>query len=383
MQDETQFYVDLAEGKLPAVSFIKPIGEFNEHPGYASLLPGQQHVADIVHAVQNSPLWRHTAIIITYDEHGGRWDHVPPPRRDKWGPGCRVPTIVISPYTWRGGVSHESYDTLSILKTLEDRYGLPPLTKTDAAAASMAECFQGAAHAAIDLAYTQPDADRAGRSVLIVGGTPWADQIYISQEDVWTVVRIRSQGNVTGRRSKFRTSHISRIEVFGQGGDDNIQIESPVTLPALILCGSGNNFVRTGGGPSVVVTGGTSEIEGGSGRNVLIGGSGTRSIKPASAATSSSPARPITTRTSPRLRAILPQAWAAPDMTYSDRVARLTGTATSSAGPPAITPDHDHRPPGQSSLQGGPNGDWFFAPKPPASLDDIKDRLPRDVVTGI
>ena len=91
LQDQSQFYIDLALGKLPAVSFIVPIGKLNEHPGYTSLLPGQQHVADIVHAVQNSPLWPRTAIIITYDDHGGRWDHVPPPKRDEWGPAaaCR------------------------------------------------------------------------------------------------------------------------------------------------------------------------------------------------------------------------------------------------------------------------------------------------------
>ena len=106
IQDESQFFIDLAQGKLPAVSIVKPIGELNEHPGYTTLLPGQQHVAEIVHAVQNSPLWVDTAIIVTYDDHGGRWDHVPPPKRDRWGPGSRVPTIIISPLTWRGGVQH-------------------------------------------------------------------------------------------------------------------------------------------------------------------------------------------------------------------------------------------------------------------------------------
>src|SRR5262249_26145749 len=80
LQDETQFSAALADGNLPAVSFIKPIGANNEHPGYASELAGQQHVADIVHAVQNSPDWEHTAVIITYDENGGRWDHVSPPK---------------------------------------------------------------------------------------------------------------------------------------------------------------------------------------------------------------------------------------------------------------------------------------------------------------
>src|SRR5262249_6091419 len=112
LQDEQNFFDDLATGALPAVSFIKPLGPDNEHPGYASLLQGQPHVADIVHAIQNSPDWEHTAIIITYDENGGRWDHVTPPQRDEWGDGTRVPAIVISPYAKQGFVDHTQHDTL-------------------------------------------------------------------------------------------------------------------------------------------------------------------------------------------------------------------------------------------------------------------------------
>jgi len=101
LKDEGDFYADVAANKLPAVSFIKPLGADNEHPGYATEMNGQQHAADLVSAIQNSPYWADTAIIITYDEHGGRWDHVAPPVVDKWGPGIRVPSIVISPATGR------------------------------------------------------------------------------------------------------------------------------------------------------------------------------------------------------------------------------------------------------------------------------------------
>ena len=126
LQDETNFFTDLSGGNLPAVSFIKPVGENNEHPGYADLLTGQQHVADIVHAVQNSPDWAHTAIIITYDENGGRWDHVAPPNSNGgWGDGTRVPAIVISPLAKKGYVDHTEHDTLSILKTIEERFAPP------------------------------------------------------------------------------------------------------------------------------------------------------------------------------------------------------------------------------------------------------------------
>jgi phospholipase C len=131
----------LTTNDLPAVSFIKPLGPDNEHPGYASLQQGQQHVADLVAAVQNSPYWADTAIIITYDEHGGRWDHVAPPVIDKWGPGSRVPAIIISPFAKKGYVDHTQYETVSILKFIETRWGLAPLSTRDAAANDLTNAF--------------------------------------------------------------------------------------------------------------------------------------------------------------------------------------------------------------------------------------------------
>jgi phospholipase C len=133
LQDETQFLADVASGNLPPVSFIKPIGAFNEHPGYAHEIAGQQHVADLVAAVRNSPIWRDSVIIITYDENGGRWDHVPPPvRSDGWGVGVRVPSIVVSPLARRGAIDSHEMETVSILKLIERRYHLAPLGMRDA-----------------------------------------------------------------------------------------------------------------------------------------------------------------------------------------------------------------------------------------------------------
>jgi len=142
LKDEDEFVGDLRAGRLPGVSFIKPLGPDNEHPGYANVIQGQQHVADLVDAIQKSPYWNKTAIIITYDENGGRWDHVPPPRVDRWGPGTRVPTIVISPLARRGAVDHTYYDTTSILKLIETRWRLAPLGSRDAAASDMRAAFQ-------------------------------------------------------------------------------------------------------------------------------------------------------------------------------------------------------------------------------------------------
>ena len=66
-------------------------------------------------------------IIVTYDENGGFWDHVAPPAGDQWGPGTRVPTIIVSPFARRGYVDHTTYDTTSILKLITERFGLKPL----------------------------------------------------------------------------------------------------------------------------------------------------------------------------------------------------------------------------------------------------------------
>jgi len=141
LQDEHDFFLDLQNGSLPAVSFIKPLGPDNEHPGYASLLQGQQHVADIVHAVQNSDYWKHTLIIVTYDEHGGRWDHVAPPVVDGWGVGERVPGILIGPLVKRHFVDHTQYETDSILSLIENRFDVKPLGIHDAKANPFSNSF--------------------------------------------------------------------------------------------------------------------------------------------------------------------------------------------------------------------------------------------------
>jgi len=133
LRDEADFLRDVAAGRLPPVSFVKPLGTQNEHPNSSELLVGQQHVAELVQAVRASPLWPRTLIVITYDENGGRWDHVAPPVVDRWGPGTRVPAVIVSPLVKRGHVDHTRYDTTAILKLIETRWGLAPLAARDAA----------------------------------------------------------------------------------------------------------------------------------------------------------------------------------------------------------------------------------------------------------
>ena len=146
LRDETEFFTAAQRGTLPAVSFIKPLGPDNEHPGYADMVTGEQHVLDLISAVRNGPDWRNTAIIITYDEHGGFWDHVAPPVVDRWGPGSRVPAIIISPFARRHHVDHHRYDTTSILAFIERRWGLAPLTDRDANANDLTAAFDFTGH---------------------------------------------------------------------------------------------------------------------------------------------------------------------------------------------------------------------------------------------
>lgn len=141
LKDETEFITAARAGKLPSVSFVKPLGELNEHPGYANVLSGEQHVVDLLRALRTTPEWQSTAVIVTYDENGGFWDHVAPPNVDRWGPGSRVPTIVISPFAKHGYVDHTLYDTSSILALIEHRFGLQPLGTRDKRANDMTAAF--------------------------------------------------------------------------------------------------------------------------------------------------------------------------------------------------------------------------------------------------
>jgi phospholipase C len=88
-----------------------------------------------------SPYWPRLAVVLTYDEGGGWFDHVAPPVADYFGPGTRVPAMVVSPYARRGVVAHETYDHTSILKLIEWRFGLEPLTERDRNARAPLEAF--------------------------------------------------------------------------------------------------------------------------------------------------------------------------------------------------------------------------------------------------
>jgi acid phosphatase len=114
-------------GKLEQVVFYKPQGNLNEHAGYADVATGDAHISSVIEQLQKSPQWAHMVVIVTYDENGGFWDHVAPPKGDRWGPSSRIPAIIVSPFAKKGFVDHTAYDTTSILRLITRRFGLPTL----------------------------------------------------------------------------------------------------------------------------------------------------------------------------------------------------------------------------------------------------------------
>ena len=145
LKDGAEFLKAIDSGDLPQVAFYKPESSLNEHPGYADVLLGDTHIAQVVAKLSASPLWAKTAIIVTYDENGGFWDHVAPPQgegwSDRWGPGTRIPTIIISPFARRGVVDSTPYDTTSILKFITRRFGLAPLPGVRPKAGDLVNAF--------------------------------------------------------------------------------------------------------------------------------------------------------------------------------------------------------------------------------------------------
>jgi acid phosphatase len=133
-----KFIAAIDLGALPHVTFYKPQGSLNEHAGYADVLDGDAHLADVVAHLEKSPQWDHMLVIITYDENGGFWDHAAPPKGDRFGPGTRIPALIVSPFAKKGSVDHTLYDTTSILRLITERFALPVLPGLAARAQAIA-----------------------------------------------------------------------------------------------------------------------------------------------------------------------------------------------------------------------------------------------------
>jgi phospholipase C len=138
---QTKFITDVRVGTLSTVTWIAPTCETSDHSGCEGK-KGPSWVASLVNAVGKSKYWDSTAIFVYWDEWGGWYDHVPPPYVDYDGLGFRVPLLVISPYAKKHYVSHVQYEHGSILRFIEDQFGLQRLSASDARATSPeADCF--------------------------------------------------------------------------------------------------------------------------------------------------------------------------------------------------------------------------------------------------
>jgi len=154
LKDYSDLLADIAAGRLPPVVFYKPQGNLNQHPGYADLAQGDAHIAELVARLRSGPQWKSMVIVITYDEFGGAFDHLAPPRADLLGPGSRIPAIIISPFAKRAVVDHTPYDTGSIQRLLNRRFdleALPGIEQRDRALAANGEPPLGDLTAALDL----------------------------------------------------------------------------------------------------------------------------------------------------------------------------------------------------------------------------------------
>jgi phospholipase C len=152
------FFSDARRGRLPAVSFVDPNFDIRSEENPQDIQFGERYVARVVRALMESPNWKNTALFLTYDEHGGYYDHVPPPRAimpDNTPPllkpgdvpgsfnryGFRVPLIVVSPYARPGHVSSIVQDHTSILRFIERKWNIGALTFRDANAHDMTDYF--------------------------------------------------------------------------------------------------------------------------------------------------------------------------------------------------------------------------------------------------
>ncbi len=131
LKDEEDLFEAIRSNNLPQVSFFKPIGQENAHPGYTDMSSADAKLRKVIEALKKTSSWKNTFVIVTFDEHGGFWDPKTPPKKDRWGLGTRIPAVFILPGGKRHFVDHRVYETTSILSFLEKKYDLPPMNERD------------------------------------------------------------------------------------------------------------------------------------------------------------------------------------------------------------------------------------------------------------
>jgi phospholipase C len=137
--DLDEYFEDVRRGTLPQVAFMVPAGDSEHPPG--SLRSGQRLVGSLINALMQSDFWKSSAFMWSYDDWGGFYDHVRPPRVDDFGYGFRVPALLVSPYARRGHIDSTRLDFTSMLRFIEDNWALPSLATRDARANSIESAF--------------------------------------------------------------------------------------------------------------------------------------------------------------------------------------------------------------------------------------------------
>jgi len=198
---DTQFVSDVKGGKLPAVSWLVTLGG-NEHPPISTCLGQNWAVQQINAVMQSTQYWVNepTLIVMTWDDFGGFYDHVPPPFEDMYGLGPRAPILLISPFSKPGYVSHTLMESASVLKFIEERWGLPSLGQRDLIANDMADTF---------------DFTQAGNPALVLNQTSCP---YVESSDTFgpQVVGTTSQAyHATWSNQSTKSATFSSVSITG------------------------------------------------------------------------------------------------------------------------------------------------------------------------
>ena len=192
------FLQDVQQGTLPAVSWLINDTFHSDHPLGGSLCVGENATVREINAVMRSPLWKSTAIFLVWDDFGGFYDHVAPPRKNQIGWGPRVPAIVISPYSRAGMIDHVPESFGSLLRFVENRYGLQPTGTSDAQAADLTEAFN----------FAQTPLKPLTLQPQVCGPEPaWAP--YVPPKAPQATLLRKSSGSMTVRNAKGQTQMIS------------------------------------------------------------------------------------------------------------------------------------------------------------------------------
>jgi phospholipase C len=138
---QKNFDAQLAKGEIGAVTWIQPSPTDTEHPGMSRVSHGADWTRQVINAIGKSAYWDKCAIVITWDDSGGYYDHVAPPQVDRFGLGFRVPALIVSPWVKKGVVDHTLYEHSSFLKLAENTFGIAPMTNRDAMATGFDDAF--------------------------------------------------------------------------------------------------------------------------------------------------------------------------------------------------------------------------------------------------